>query len=104
MLRLEVSQAMVRSIYFPLSSLFSLHILSSNNNGKFDSSDGDSHSWRYPVPSNLGYFPHLDQCAALPALPRATRNMALLSAAWGAKKRDTSSSKNVRPLAPKRWA
>jgi outer membrane protein OmpA-like peptidoglycan-associated protein len=39
-----------------------------------------------------------------PALPRATRNITLLSAAWGEKKRVTSSSKNVRPLAPSRCA
>ena len=42
-----------------------------------------------------------DSCRCFPALPRATRNITLLSAACGEKKRVTSSSKKVKPLAPR---
>jgi hypothetical protein len=88
--------------YFFLNGLFSLHIPLSDDNGNFDSRDADSRLLRHPAPSDLGYFPHPGGRTNLPALPRATRNITLLSSAWGAKKRVTSSSKNVRPLAPKR--
>ncbi len=36
--------------------------------------------------------------------PRAIKNITLLPAAWGEKNSVTSSSKNVRPEAPRPWA
>jgi len=42
--------------------------------------------------------------AARSGCPRATRNMTLFPAACGEKNSVTSSSKNVSPVAPKRWA
>lgn len=40
----------------------------------------------------------------LAGFPRATRNMGLRPSASGEKNSVTSSSKNVRPVAPRRWA